>query len=201
MRLSVEQRRLAEDNLALVRKVIKDKVRGAGSIGVFSYEDLYQFGCVGLCKAACTDKYQYAYNRENAHSDDEMRFSTYAYRLIWHEICKQLEYATKLRAEFAANPNELAGHTMRASAGTGDDIAAAEFHMTLERIVSQAEKGASATVANGIRALRYMAEGYTSAEIARMMGAASCHNVTAWVSKARKVLKANPELIKLRYPA
>ncbi len=196
MQLSAEQQRLVEDNMALVHKVIKDRVRGAG-IGIFTYEDLFQFGCIGLCKAAYTDKFQYAYNRGNAYSGDEMRFSTYAYRLIWNEICTQLEYSTKVSAETAADPNDIAQYAVHDHGEAVDVAAVAETRIALERVLAEAGKDVSATVARGIAALRFMAEGYTSTEIARMMDGGSCHNVTAWVSKARTYLKANPELIKL----
>ena len=43
--------------------------------------DLFQIGCIGLCKAAATDR--------------GGNFSTYAYRLIWNEICSALVHATK----------------------------------------------------------------------------------------------------------
>lgn len=201
MHLSNEQQRLIEDNLALVRKVISDKVHGAGSIGVFTYEDLYQIGCIGLCKAAYTDKYQYAYNRENAYSGEETRFSTYAYRLIWNEICTMLGYATKARAESAVDPDDLSSLMGTDQTGIDDDIADAEFRSALENVMNQAAESATGVTAKGIRALGYMAQGYTSTEIAGMMGGVSCHNVTAWVSRARKYLKANPELAGLVHTA
>ena len=50
-----EQRKIVEDNMGLVGKVIKDKVHGIGQPGVYSYDDLFQIGCIGLCKAAMTD--------------------------------------------------------------------------------------------------------------------------------------------------
>ena len=62
--------------MGLVGKVIKDKVHGLGQAGMLSYDDLFQIGCIGLCKAAATDK--------------GGTFSTYAYRLIWNEICDAL---------------------------------------------------------------------------------------------------------------
>ncbi len=199
MQLSIEQQRLGEDNLALVHKVIKDKVRGVG-IGIYTYEDLFQFGCVGLCKAAYTDKFQYAFNRENAFSEAKIRFSTYAYRLIWNEICTQLEYSTKVSAESAVDSETLVMYGVKKQTGH-DDAEKADARISLELILAEAEKSASTTVAKGIRALRYMAAGYTSAEIARMMGVGSCHNITACISKARKYLKADAEFIKLLRPA
>ncbi len=193
MQLSIEQQRLVEDNLALVHKVIKDKVRGVG-IGVYTYEDLYQFGCIGLCKAACTDKFKYAYNRENTHFESEMRFSTYAYRLIWNEMCTQLEYSTKVSAESAET---LLLYGAKTQGADGEDTDKADARISLEKALAQALKSTSPTVAKGIQALRYMADGYTSAEIAMMMDSGSCHNITACISKARKHLKADAEFMKL----
>ncbi len=198
MQLSIEQQHLVEDNVGLVHKVIKDRVRGVG-IGIFSYEDLYQYGCIGLCKAAYTDKYHFAYNRENAHSEDEMRFSTYAYRLIWNEICTQLEYSTKIYAEYAADPDEVLRHIAKDHGDVCDETSDADIRITLERVLAEAEQSASSTVAKGIQAIRLNMEGHTSTEIARMMGGNNCHSVTAWISRARQYLKTNPELMSLMY--
>ena len=75
MKLTAEQQRKAEENMGLVGKVIADKVHGT-YFGRYTREDLFQIGCIGLCKAAATDK--------------GGCFSTYAYRLIWNEICTAL---------------------------------------------------------------------------------------------------------------
>lgn len=195
MHLSREQQQLVEDNLALVRKVISDKVHGAGSIGIFTYEDLYQIGCIGLCKAAYNDKYQYAYNQENAYSEEKPCFSTYAYRLIWNEICTMLAYATKVRAESVIDPDDVI--TSVEMTGIDEDIADADFRAALECVLDSASKSVTGVTAKGIQALKYMAQGYTSTEIANMMGGASCHHVTAWISKARKYLQSYPKLVKL----
>ena len=56
MTLTHEQQRLVEENMGLVGKVIKDKVHGLDQLKYFTYEDLYQIGCIGLCKAASSDK-------------------------------------------------------------------------------------------------------------------------------------------------
>jgi len=194
MRLSSEQQRLVEDNLALVRKVIHDKVKGIGGIGIFTYEDIYQIGCIGLCKAAYTDRYQYAYNRGKTHSEEEMRFSTYAYRLIWNEIYSKLFYATKARAESATPQAEILARAATGHAFANVDMDDVEFRVTLLTAVQQAAKDASGVTAKGIQALLYMMQGYTSTEIGKMMGGVSCHYVTAWISKARKYLKQQREL-------
>lgn len=81
MTLTKEQQKLVEDNLGLVGKVIKDKVHGLDTMYFYAYDDLFQIGCIGLRKAAMKDK--------------GGCFSTFAYRLIWNEICDALAYATK----------------------------------------------------------------------------------------------------------
>ena len=60
----------------------------------------------------------------------------------------------------------------------------------LSTLLDAAEKEAKGVTAKGIRALRLMAEGYTSREIGEQMGGAKANHVTAWVTKARKYLKA-----------
>ena len=82
MTLTERQQRIVEANMGLVGRVIKDKVHGLGQEGAFTYDDLFQIGCIGLCKAAATDK--------------GGCFSTYAYRLIWNEICDTLVKTTRI---------------------------------------------------------------------------------------------------------
>lgn len=96
LELTREQRVKVEENINLVGKVIHDCVHRLDPGCIYDYEDLYQIGCIGLCKAAQTDK--------AGHSS---AFSTYAYRLIRNEIYTQLEYATRRGRELATDPGEL----------------------------------------------------------------------------------------------
>ena len=94
MKLNHVQSILVTQNLKLVHKVIHDKVHNPHQLGIFAYDDLFQIGCIGLCKAAVTDKGGV--------------FSTYAYRLIWHEICSALEYASvRSVRESLMEPSEM----------------------------------------------------------------------------------------------
>lgn len=56
MTLNDVQRKQVEENMGLVGKVIKDRVHGMNGLGIYTYDDLFQIGCIGLCKAAATDK-------------------------------------------------------------------------------------------------------------------------------------------------
>lgn len=82
--LTKEQRIKVEENMGLVGKVIQDSVHTLGAGSMFGYDDLFQIGCLGLCKAAQTDK-----------PGHTVAFSTYAYRLIRNEIYTELERATR----------------------------------------------------------------------------------------------------------
>ena len=197
MSLDAAQQRLVENNLALVRKVIKDRVYGIQNIGIFTYEDLYQIGCMGLCKAAYTDKFQYAYKRENTHTASNTCFSTYAYRVILNEILTKLEYATRRRAEVVTAPEKMAFFSSTHQSSAEEQIAVIELEASVGKIFADAMNAATGVTAKGIQALLYTMDGYTSTEIAKIMGATTGNHVTAWIAKARKYLQSDPELIRL----
>lgn len=171
MKLDHAQRTLVEENLKLVHKVIHDKVHNPNQLGIFAYDDLFQIGCIGLCKAAATDKGGV--------------FSTYAYRLIWNEICTALEYASiRTVRETLTDPTTIANPEIDAPDTN---------HLGLEQALDMAEKQATGVVAKGIHALRLRYSGYSCREIGDMMGAPANH-VTAWIAKARTYLRADPRL-------
>ena len=175
MKLTNDQQRIANENIGLVGKVIKDKVHGVDQLGIYSYDDLFQIGSIGLCKAAYSDK--------------GGCFSTYAYRLIWNEICSALIYATRRSNMETITDQEIypdLPHEM-------DIDQVSDINAVLDRALQETR----GVTAKGIEALRLSAEGYTSREIGVRMGT-SPNNVTAWISKARKFLKARPEICALR---
>ena len=173
MLLTEEQQRKVEENTGLVHCVIRTKLHAPYQVGIYSYEDFFQIGCFGLCKAAATDK--------------GGTFSTYAYRLIWNEICDALIYATKRQEkETACDVTPYLPAEQEVSEELSD------FRMDLEKALRLAKEKAPPSTAKGMEAMRLMAEGYTSREIGEQMGA-SDRLVCAWVSKARKFLREQPE--------
>jgi len=164
--------------MRLVGKVIKDKVRDVRRIGIYAYDDLFQIGCIGLCKAADTYK------------PGSGSFSTYAYVLIRNEIFDAIEYATLRR-----NREELVDFNTFPEAGAQEPFP--EMQYDLERILDEAQAQAGGVTAMGIAAIRMLADGYTHREIGDRMGGASANNVSAWVARARKYLKARPDIAAL----
>ena len=170
MKLTLEQQKIVEDNLGLVSKVISDKVHGPYQLGMYSRDDLFQIGCIGLMKAATTDK--------------GGKFSTYAYRLIWNQICDALIYSTRRQAYEVGC--ELEPYML-------EEPAVNYEYMGLDEAIDRAKQDAPESTAKGIDALRLMVAGYSCKEIGAKMGA-SDKLVCAWISKARKFLKERTEI-------
>ena len=175
--LTKEQRIKVEENMGLVGKVIQDCVHTLGTGSMFDYDDLFQIGCLGLCKAAQTDK-----------PGHTVAFSTYAYRLIWNQICDALIYSTRRQA------NEVTYDVTPYTAEV--DESDLELGIAIEQALDKAILEAPPSTVKGIEAIRLMADGYTCRKIGEQMGA-SDKVVAAWISKARKFLKARKDVLDL----
>lgn len=169
--LTEEQRVKVEENMGLVGKVIGDCVHTLDKGCIYDYDDLFQIGCIGLCKAAQTDQ-----------PGHKSAFSTYAYCLIRNEIYTQLEYATRRGREQATDPTELP------CAALDEDLETRESCRELMGLLERAEATATGTTVKGIQAIRMRIDGYSSKEIGELLGAPANH-VTAWISKARSHIR------------
>lgn len=167
-----------EGNIGLVHKVLHDKLSSPYQVGLYSYDDLFQIGCIGLCKAVSTDK--------------GGTFSTYAYRLIWNEICDAVIYATKRKAR-----ESICDVTPFVAAEQEVPETLSDFRIDIERALAAAKAKAPPSTSKGIEAMQLMSAGYSSREIGEQMGA-SDKLVCAWVSKARKFLKGRPEIMQIK---
>lgn len=174
MKLNEEMQKKVEENLGLIHKVINDKVHGPYQMGIYSRDDLFQIGCIGLCKAAATDK--------------GGNFSTYAYRLIWNQICDALIYSTRRQANEVTY--DVSPYTAEADE---NDLA---LGIAIDQALEKAKLEAPPSTVKGIEAIRLMAEGFTCREIGEQMDATD-KVVAAWISKARKFLKARKDVFDL----
>ena len=176
MNRTLQQRQIVEANMGLAGKAIKGKDHALTNTGVYDYDDLYQIGCMGLCKAVATDKGTGA-------------FSTYAYRLIWNEICDALIKATRIdRYETNLDPVDLF-QAARENFPV-DELISCELQLVME----QAKQRAKGVTAKGIECLQLSAEGLSSTEIAEQFCAEPA-TVRMWMTKARRFLQAQPELM------
>ena len=172
-RLTIEEKKKVEENLNLVHRVIHDKVHGKNQWGIYTYDDLFQIGCIGLCKAVITDR--------------GGTFSTYAYRLIQNEIMNTLVYSTRRQAEIVAA--DVMPYLAQESAF--EEEKTAELRVGLEQAFSSVRKEAPPFIVKGLDAIILMSQGYSSREIGEKMEV-TANLVCAWVSKARKFLRDYP---------
>lgn len=173
MKLTAAQQKLVEENLGLVGKVIAQKVHGIHNIPYYTYDDLFQIGCIGLSKAAATDKGGV--------------FSTYAYRLIWNEICDALVYASRKYSKEDVT-EDVRNNSSRE--GYEPDM---DMKIELYDVIEKAKRNVSPSVAIGIDALLLMNDGYTAKDIGARFEKGT-NTITALVSKAKKYLRKVPEL-------
>lgn len=148
--LSDAQQIMVEENLGLVRAVLSRCVNNPGSMGIYSYNDLFQIGCIGLCKAAA----QYQPGRAV--------FSTYAYIAIRNHIYNALAYATyrqekEVLSEFLYEPPAIAPTDAWEAGELGERLRKAQSKL----------KGVTR---KGIDAMIFMSQGFTCKEIGEMYG-------------------------------
>lgn len=88
-RLTQEQRELVEKNLTVIDCVIRSCVHANNNICGMEYDDLYQIGAIGLCKAASRYK-----------QCKQAAFSTYVFHVVKNTIIDYLRgLNTRLRVQ------------------------------------------------------------------------------------------------------
>lgn len=174
MKLNREQQIKVEQNMPLVGKVIKDKIRDHMQLGIYSYDDIRQIGYIGLCKAVYSDS-------------GEGSFSTYAYRLIWNEMCNALIKSNRIqKRETLVEPSTLKqrDHIHNPHIESKPD---------LTEVVFLIKHRSTESMRKGICALELSSEGYSSEEIGNMLNAQS-GTIRMWKTRARRFLQSQTEI-------
>ncbi len=176
--LNEKQQKMVEEYLELVSIVLKKHITSNEQIRGLEYDDLYQCGCLALCKAAAT-------------YDGRVKFETYASRVIHNALideCRAAKssFARHLSYDAFLNPEE---EDCFSEILTDDgDIAEDMLCEELMQIVQTAKKQQKGAVLKGIEAIELKIKGYSGAEIAEMYGVKN-NNVTSWISKAVAVMR------------
>ena len=178
-KLNADQQEMVEQHLDLVSIIIRKYIGTNEQIRGLEYEDLYQCGCLALCKAA----YYY---------DGRVKFETFAGTVIRNALldeCRKAKsiYSHSLSYDASVDPDDDDGDTFAGMLGDTYDMTDRLFSEELMSIVQTAKKTHKGAVLKGIEAIELRIKGYSGAEIARMYGVKN-NNVTSWISKARTVL-------------
>lgn len=182
-RLTTAQQRLVEENLAVVERVLRFNVRVNPCIAGLSYEDLYQEGCVWLCKAALT----FDPARGN--------FASYARQVVQNGLVsycrnltgKQSRMISLAEMESAA----LAALEVQHSVSYGTEC-------ETPLLLAAAESQYSGITRKGVHALALKVSGMPLTAVAVRMSAPPNH-VSAWISRAVCKLRNNESFLSSLY--
>ena len=178
--LSDEQRKLVEKNLAVIDQVIRRKISMNREIPGMEYDDLYQIGAIGLCKAAA--KYQ---KKENA------TFETYAFQVIKNELLDHVRGVLRKEAaktEFISDEKAYLRHVQRIQRELSLNDSS-PIDILLEK-----RNGVSETTRKGINAMVLQMQGYSGMDIAEKYDVKPNY-VAACISRARKYLQNDRKFI------
>lgn len=183
-RLTPKQQLLVETHISVVHWVIVESIHVNHTIFGMSYEDLYQEGCIWLCKAAVS------YNAARA------SFSTYAKKVVRNGLISYCRSQCNKEKHFVhleiSDDGDLMieGSDWQNAESTDSRISTME---TLELLESR--KAAYQGVARlGIEALALKIRGYSITDIASLYQVPPSH-VGAWISRSVKKLRNDPDFL------
>lgn len=180
--LNAEQKILVEKNLGVVRFAIHKNIIVNDNLYGFEYDDLYQEGCIWLCKAALS------YNEAR-----DVKFATYAEKVVANGLrtycrlmCGKQKHHVSLPAQSEVDD---IGYT-------AEQIPAEDFlnrlmeEQDIFQLLHNCKQQYTGTARLGIEAIEWKVKGLSGAEIAKMYGVKP-NLVGAWISRASKRLRQN----------
>lgn len=184
--MNKKQQRLVEDNLQVVKMAIHKYIIVNDSLYGFEYDDLYQEGCIWLCKAAV--------------SFDETRnvkFSTYAERVVINGLrtycrlmCSKQKHHILLPVQKDQDDEAFPLDLIPAEDTLEQLFEEQDIYMLLQSVKRQY----SGTIRLGIEAIEWKVKGLSGVEIAKMYGVKP-NLVGAWIARAASRLKKNSDLM------
>lgn len=180
MNLDKDKAKLVEENIRVVNAVIKKEICLNNQDIDLEFDELYQIGCLALCKAATLFDESKGAN-----------FFTYAYRIVKNTL---LDHCRKVQCK-QKYMSDTGGSIPEGAAGTSDEeISEAQFWKSFSKITRYAKSKYTGVVLKGIEAIEFKTLGYNGNEIAKLYGVKVNH-VNAWISKARAKLRNDPVIM------
>lgn len=183
------ERKLTEDHLSIVAKVIQTLTCGCRYVSYDERQDLLQIGNLALCKAAMN-------------YDGNRPFETYAKVVIrnaiydyWRSLQKERTYTCSMDA-IADNETDASYQQLLADTSSLQNWEQEHNLRSIYEYLQTLQNVNCTTIKKGIQALLLQQNGYTSQEISKHYGVPASH-VRAWKSKARKYLQQDATLYAL----
>jgi RNA polymerase sigma factor (sigma-70 family) len=183
------ERKLTEDHLSIVAKVIQTLTCGCRYVSYDERQDLLQIGNLALCKAAMN-------------YDGNRPFETYAKVVIrnaiydyWRSLQKERTYTCSMDA-IADNETDTSYQQLLANTSSLQNLEQEHNLRSIYEYLQTLQNVNCTTIKKGIQALLLQQNGYTSQEISKHYRVPASH-VRAWKSKARKYLQQDATLYAL----
>lgn len=183
------ERKLTEDHLSIVAKVIQTLTCGCRYVSYDERQDLLQIGNLALCKAAMN----YDGNRPfETYTKVVIRNAIYDY---WRSLQKERTYTCSMDA-IADNETDTSYQQLLANTSSLQNLEQEHNLRSIYEYLQTLQNVNCTTIKKGIQALLLQQNGYTSQEISKHYGVPASH-VRAWKSKARKYLQQDATLYAL----
>ena len=175
--LSMEQQRAVLQHLPVVNRVIRKYITVNPAICGLAYDDLFQEGCVWLCKAAVT------YCPEKGAG-----FETYAERVVANGLlayCRRSWNKAKRLCSISDCPDAV--NEIPAPQKSIDEIL---MERDILHMLSETKRQYSGVARAGIEAIAWKVQGLSGSEIATLYGVKP-NTIGAWISRAVQKLRKN----------
>ena len=179
-----EQQTLVEDHLSVVKWVIYQNIFVNEAVTGLEYDDLYQEGCIWLCRAA------------NSYQAEVSKFSTYAKTVVRNGL---YSYCRKINANESRFSRIRIGENGEMIADGQPVMQPDAFarHISLMETLEllESRRYAYNGVARlGIEALELKLQGLTVTEIAELYEVPPAH-VGAWISRSLQKLRSDTNFL------
>lgn len=185
--LSSVQQKLVEQNLDIVRWAIYQHIQVNEAIFGLAFDDLFQEGCIWLCRAVVS------YDHKKA------KFQTYAQVVVRNGLnsyCKAM-YAKQRRQlplQALVEPGNEDGADYLAFLAANDFADSAVSDIVVISLLEAVKSEYKGVARLGIEALKWKIKGLSGSDIAHLYGVAPNH-VGAWISRAAEKLRKNERFL------
>lgn len=182
IRLTCGQQKLVEQNLQVVSKAIRRYIFINETWFGFEYDDVYQEGCIWLCKAAASFR-----------PEMQVPFAAYAEKVVANGLrtyCRLMrgkQTKVHILSLYTESDNSRILFEKIPVCDHQDNVIAEADTM---RLLQRMKRQYTGTVRLGIEAIELKTKGYSGQEIAAMYGVKP-NLVGAWISRAKSKLKQN----------
>lgn len=180
--LNDTQRKLVEDNLMVVKQAIRSAIIVNETVYGFEYDDLYQEGCIWLCKAALSFD-----------PGKDVLFSTFAQTVVTNGLrtyCRLMCNKQKKIVSVSNYADVDEDRLFLEQFAVVDELDRVISEIDTMNLLNSLKSQYTGTVLRGIEALEWKVKGYSGVEIAEMYGVKP-NLVGAWISRAVRKLEQN----------